>query len=172
MHISELDTPAVVIDLDQLETNLKRAQDYFDTHGVKFRPHIKTHKIPEIAKMQIGLGAVGITCAKLGEAEVMADAGIEDIFLAYPIWGASKLERLVALAKRCKLIVAFDTLAVAQGISDAANAAGLEINALIEIDTGQGRCGVTPGPELTELCHQVTDLPGLTFKGLMSYQGY
>ena len=172
MHISELDTPAVVIDLDQLETNLKRAKDYFDTHGIKFRPHIKTHKIPEIAKMQVGLGAVGITCAKLGEAEVMADAGLEDIFLAYPIWGASKLERLVALAKRCKLTIAFDTAEVAQGISDAAAKAGLEINSLVEIDTGQGRCGVTPGPELTELCRKVTELPGLAFKGLMTYQGY
>lgn len=172
MHISELDTPAVLIDLDILENNIRRAQDYFTTHGIDFRPHIKTHKIPQIAQMQIGAGAVGITCAKLGEAEVMADAGIEDIFLAYPVLGTQKLARLVRLAERCHLTVAFDSPEAAEGISAAARDAGLEIPALVEIDTGTERCGVAPGPGLEELCRKVMDAPGLRFLGLMTYQGF
>jgi D-serine deaminase-like pyridoxal phosphate-dependent protein len=172
MHISELDTPAVLIDLDILDRNLRRAQDYCSTHGVAFRPHMKTHKLPEIGRMQVELGAVGLTCAKLGEAEVMAEAGIPDLLIAYPIWGASKLERLIRLAERCRISVAFDSPEVAEGISRAASAAGREINALVEIDTGTGRCGVAPGPELVGLCRRVAELPGLRFQGLMTYQGY
>jgi D-serine deaminase-like pyridoxal phosphate-dependent protein len=172
MKITELDTPAVLIDLDVLERNLQRAQSYCDEHKILFRPHIKTHKIPEIGRMQVELGAVGLTCAKIGEAEVMADAGITDLFIAYPIWGEQKLERLVALGERCKLTVAFDTLAVAEGISRAMHAAGQEVAALVEIDTGTGRCGVAPGPGLTEVCQRVADLPGLSFQGLMTYQGF
>lgn len=172
MNISELDTPAVLIDLDVLERNLQRAQSYFDEHKILFRPHIKTHKIPEIGRMQVKLGAVGLTCAKIGEAEVMADAGISDLFIAYPIWGEQKLKRLVDLSRRCKLTVAFDTLAVAEGISRAMHEAGQEVAALVEIDTGTGRCGVAPGPGLTEVCRRVMDLPGLSFQGLMTYQGF
>ncbi|MCC2668835.1 MAG: alanine racemase [Armatimonadetes bacterium] len=172
MHISELDTPAVLIDLDILERNIRRAQDYFTTHGIRFRPHMKTHKIPQIGRMQVDAGAVGLTCAKLGEVEVMAEAGIEDIFLAFPIWGAEKLARLTALAERCRLTVAFDSPEVADGIGAAAQAAGQEIAALVEIDTGTGRCGVAPGPDLVSLCQRVQDTPGLRFQGLMTYQGY
>ncbi|MFN3653293.1 MAG: alanine racemase [Armatimonadota bacterium] len=172
MHISELDTPAVLIDLDVLERNLRRAQDYCDTHGQQLRPHMKTHKIPQLGRMQVELGAVGLTCAKLGEAEVMADAGIEDLFIAYPLWGEQKLRRLVELAGRCRLSVAFDSAEVAEGISPAVAAAGLEIGALVEVDTGTFRCGVAPGPGLTSLCRKVIDLPGLRFRGLMTYQGY
>lgn len=172
MHISELDTPAVLIDLDLLERNLRRAQDYLTSHGIKFRPHIKTHKIPQIARMQVEFGASGLTCAKIGEAEVMADAGIEDLFIAYPIWGEQKLERLMALAQRCRLTVAFDTPEVAEGIARAAQKSGQEIRALVEIDTGTGRCGVAPGEQMLSLCRKVEDLAGLKFAGLMTYQGY
>lgn len=171
MHISELDTPAVLIDLDILENNIRRAQDYFDTHGIKFRPHMKTHKTPQIGRMQVEAGAVGLTCAKLGEAEVMADAGIEDLFIAYPILGEQKLARLIKLAERCKVTVAFDSPEAADGISAAAKAAGTQIDALVEIDTGTERCGVS-GPAIGELCQRVQDLPGLRFKGLMTYQGF
>lgn len=172
MHISELDTPAVLIDLDILERNLRRAQDYLTSHEIRFRPHIKTHKLPQIARMQVEYGASGLTCAKIGEAEVMADAGIEDLFIAYPIWGEQKLRRLLALAQRCRLTVAFDTPEVADGISRAAHQAGQEIRALVEIDTGTGRCGVAPGEQLLGLCRKVADLPGLKFAGIMTYQGY
>jgi D-serine deaminase-like pyridoxal phosphate-dependent protein len=122
--------------------------------------------------MQVEYGAVGLTCAKLGEAEVMADAGITDLFIAYPLWGARKLERLLRLAERARVCVAFDSPEVAEGIARAAREAGAEIAALVETDTGTGRCGVAPGPELVRLCRQVADTPGLRFLGLMTYQGF
>jgi len=172
MHISEIDTPAVLIDLDVMERNLRRAQEYLSGHGIRLRPHMKTHKLPEVGRMQVELGAVGLTCAKIGEAEVMADAGITDLFLAYPIWGAEKLERLVRLAERCRLTVAFDSPEVAQGISRAMQESGHEVGALVEIDTGMGRCGIAPGPEMLALCRTVADLPGLRFAGIMTYQGH
>ena len=102
--IDDLDTPAVLIDLDRVEANLRRAQDYADAHGLKLRPHIKTHKIPELARRQLELGAVGITCQKLGEAEVMADAGIRDILLTFNLLGRAKTHRLVALARRVQTL--------------------------------------------------------------------
>ena len=172
MHISELDTPAVVLDLDVLERNIRRAQDYFTTNGIRFRPHMKTHKIPEIGRMQVEAGAVGLTCAKIGEAEVMAAAGIEDLMIAYPIWGEQKLKRLTALAERCRTTVVFDSAAVAEGISRAAGEAKKDIDCLVEIDTGMGRCGIEPVPEIKTLCQQVMELPGLRFRGLMTYQGF
>lgn len=172
MHISELDTPSVLIDLDVLERNLRRAQEYCTSHGIHLRPHMKTHKIPQIGRMQVELGAVGLTCAKLGEAEVMADAGITDLMIAYPVWGEQKLKRLVELAQRTRLTVVFDSPEVAEGIAAAARDAGTEIGALVEIDTGTGRCGMAPGPEMVALCRKVTELPGLRFRGLMTYQGY
>src|SRR5688572_29546044 len=125
MHVSEVDTPALFIDRAVLLRNLRRAQDHCSRHGIALRPHIKTHKLPPVARLQLEAGAVGITCAKLGEAEVMADAGIPDILLAYPIWGEAKLRRLAELAPRVRLSVAFDSLEVAQGISRAARDAGV-----------------------------------------------
>jgi D-serine deaminase-like pyridoxal phosphate-dependent protein len=172
MHISEVDTPAVLIDLEILERNLRRAQEYCTSHGIGLRPHIKTHKLPQIGRMQVDLGAAGLTCAKIGEAEVMADAGIQDLFIAYPIWGEQKLKRLTQLAERARLTVAFDSPEVAEGLSRAASGAGQEIDVLVEADTGMGRCGIAPGPELTALCRKVADLPGLRFRGLMTYQGF
>ena len=111
--IDDLDTPAVLIDLDRMEANLRRAQDYADAHGLKLRPHIKTHKIPELARRQLELGAAGITCQKLGEAEAMADAGIGDILLTFNLLGRSKMQRLVALARRVQLSVTLDNAVVA-----------------------------------------------------------
>jgi D-serine deaminase-like pyridoxal phosphate-dependent protein len=172
MNISEVDTPSIVIDLDVMERNIRTAQEYCDRHGIAMRPHMKTHKTPEIGRMQVAAGAVGLTCAKLGEAEVMADGGIEDLMIAYPIWGQAKLRRLTELAQRCKVTVVFDSHEVAEGISRAAADAGTQIAALVEVDTGMHRCGVAPGPGLTALCRKVSDLPGLRFKGLMTYQGF
>jgi D-serine deaminase-like pyridoxal phosphate-dependent protein len=176
MHISELDTPAVLIDLDRMERNIRRAQEHCARHGKSMRPHIKTHKIPRIARMQVDAGAMGITCAKLGEVEVMVAAGLKEILLAYPIVGDQKLRRLVRLAQEANLTVAFDSPEVARGISEAigryGEGSGRSIGALVEIDTGTGRCGVAPGPGLVNLCRQVRDLPGLEFRGLMTYQGW
>ncbi len=114
MTIGEIDTPAVLIDVDIMERNLRRLATYCEEHGLNLRPHTKTHKIPEIARRQMELGAVGITVAKVGEAEVMADAGLDDILIVYPILGELKLRRLVALASRVRLIVAADSFEVAQ----------------------------------------------------------
>src|SRR5437764_9179125 len=161
MHISELDTPAMLIDRQIMLRNIRRAQGYFAEHGIAFRPHIKTHKMPPIARLQIEAGAVGLTCAKLGEAEVMASAGIADLLIAYPIWGASKLRRLLDLAERARIAVALDSEEVATGISRAAAEAGAgcprqpAIGVVVEADTGMGRCGVAPGEPLRALCERV-----------------
>src|SRR6266508_6263339 len=109
MHIDELETPVPVVDLDRLENNITRLQTYLDEHKITSRPHIKTHKIPAIAKMQMDAGAAGITCQKVSEAEVMADAGFDDIFIPYNIVGESKLRRLMALAERIQVSVTADS---------------------------------------------------------------
>jgi D-serine deaminase-like pyridoxal phosphate-dependent protein len=141
--IDDLDTPCITIDLDAVERNLARAQDYCRRNGLALRPHIKTHKIPELARRQVELGAVGITCQKIGEAEVMADAGIEDILITYNIVGRQKLERLTALARRTQLTIVVDSREAAEGVSAALAAAGLSAGAMVECDTGAGRCGVS-----------------------------
>jgi len=167
--IDDLDTPAVIVDLDAVERNLTRAQDYCSRHGLALRPHVKTHKIPEFARRQIELGAVGITCQKLGEAEVMADAGIADILITYNIVGAVKLSRLVALARRASLTLVFDSREAAEGVSSAIAGAGLEIGAMVECDTGAGRCGAQSPAEAAALAAVIARLPGLRFRGLMTY---
>jgi D-serine deaminase-like pyridoxal phosphate-dependent protein len=167
--VDDLDTPAVLVDLDRVEANLRRAQDYADAHGLKLRPHIKTHKLPELARRQVELGAVGITCQKLGEAEVMADAGLDDILLTFNLLGRPKLARLIALARRARLAVTLDNDLVAQGLSLAMTEAGLELPVLIECDTGGQRCGVQDAEEALALARHVDSLPGLSFEGLMTY---
>jgi len=167
--IDDLDTPAVIIDLDAVERNLARAQDYCARHSLALRPHVKTHKIPEFARRQVELGAIGITCQKLGEAEVMAEAGIDDILMTYNIVGRRKLERLAALARRARLTLVFDSLEVAQGVSAALLAAGLCVDALVECDTGAGRCGVQSPAEAAALVAAIGRVPGLCIRGLMTY---
>jgi D-serine deaminase-like pyridoxal phosphate-dependent protein len=169
MHIDEIDTPALVVDLDAMEANLRDAQRYLDQHGLAARPHIKTHKIPALARMQVAAGAVGITCQKIGEAEVMADASLTDIFLPYNILGVAKLERLVALARRVSLSVTVDSEVVARGLSAAFQSAALELPVLVECDTGAARCGVSTPEAAAELAQAIARLPGLRFAGLMTY---
>ncbi|GAB4427151.1 MAG: D-TA family PLP-dependent enzyme [Chloroflexi bacterium OHK40] len=169
MQIADLDTPVAVVDLDRLEANIARFQTYLDRHGIANRPHIKTHKIPQIAHMQLAAGAVGITCQKLGEAEVMANAGIADIFIPYNIVGGAKLERLVALARRASISVTADSEYVVRGLSGAMAAAGLELPVLVECDTGLGRCGAQTPSEAAELALLIARAPGLRFGGLMTY---
>jgi D-serine deaminase-like pyridoxal phosphate-dependent protein len=165
----DLDTPAVLIDLERAETNLRRAQDYANGRGLKLRPHIKTHKIPEFARQQMALGAVGITCQKLGEAEVMADGGIDDILLTFNLLGRAKLRRLVALARRIRLSVTLDNAVVASELDAAMREADLVLPILIECDTGGERCGVQTPEEAVELARLVSGLNGLRFDGLMTY---
>ena len=123
MRLSELETPVLTGDLDAIERNVFRMQAYCDEHGVALRPHIKTHKLPELARLQLEAGAVGITCQKLGEAEVMADAGFDDILLSFPLVGAAKAERLAALAERVKMTVVGDSAEVALGLAPGARPA-------------------------------------------------
>src|SRR5262245_54188189 len=132
MHIDQLETPVAIVDLDKLESNITRFQAYLSQHGIANRPHIKTHKIPEIAHMQLTAGAVGITCQKLGEAEVMADAGVKDIFLPYNILGDAKLERLASLARRVAMSVTADSETTVRGLANAMRRAGLTLPVLVE----------------------------------------
>ena len=169
MHIDDLETPVLVVDIVGLENNITRLQSYLDEHGIANRPHIKTHKIPAIAQMQRDAGAVGITCQKIGEAEVMADAGIEDIFLPYNILGRAKIARLMEVARRTKLSVTTDSMKVAKGLSKSAQEANLTLSVLIECDLGYGRCGVQTPAEAGDLARFVHALPNLQFHGLMTY---
>ena len=169
MLVEDLDTPAVVVDLDVMEANLRRCQSYLDGHGLALRPHIKTHKIPEFAHLQLNLGAKGITCQKLGEAEVMVEAGIADILVTYNIVGRTKLDRLVALARRADIKVVADSAEAVDGLSATMFHAGLILPVLVECDTGAGRCGVTTPEAARALAETIDRSPGLAFRGLMTY---
>lgn len=168
MKVTEVDTPAVLIDLDRVEANLKRAQDYADAHNLALRPHIKTHKLPQLAKRQLALGAIGITCQTIGEAEAMADAGITDIFLPYNILGSAKLNRLAALNARVTIAVTADS-AETIGSYAAAFTAAAPLVVLVECDTGANRCGVQTPDQAVTLARLINDSPGLIFGGLMTY---
>lgn len=168
-RIFEVDTPAVLIDIDRVEANLKRAQDYADAHGIRLRPHIKTHKLPRFAKRAMALGAVGITVQKLGEAEVMADAGISEIFLPYNILGAAKLARLKALHERVHITVTADSVETVAGLSTTFADAAQPLTVLVECDTGMGRCGVQSPEAALELARTIAASSGLVFGGLMTY---
>ncbi len=169
MKIDELDTPALLIDLDRLEANLLRWQRHCDQLGIRNRPHVKTHKIPELARLQIAHGAAGVTCQKLGEAEAMADGGVDDILLAYNIIGEQKLERLAALHRRINLQTVADSAEVALGLQRAALAAGKPLKVMVECDTGMNRVGV-PTPEgAAELARLIRSLDGLEFSGFCTY---
>ena len=163
-----LDTPCVLIDCARVEANLRRAQAYADAHGLILRPHIKTHKLTRFARRQVELGAVGITCQKLGEAEVMADAGITDIFLPYNILGTSKLARLRALSERVRMSVTADSETTVRGLA-ATFHPSRPLAVLVECDTGMGRCGVQSPSEALALARIIAAAPGLTFQGLMTY---
>ena len=169
MLVQDLDTPSAIVDLDVVENNLRRCQSYLDSHGLRLRPHIKTHKIPEFAHLQIRLGAKGVNCQKLGEAEVMADAGISDILLTYNLIGQAKLDRLTALSRRADVKVVADSLEVVEGLSAAMSRGGLTLRALVECDTGAMRCGVTTPAAAASLAQAIDRAPGLAFGGLLTY---
>jgi D-serine deaminase-like pyridoxal phosphate-dependent protein len=172
MHIEELETPAIVVDLDVLERNISSLADYCRKSNLNLRPHTKTHKIPEIARMQVTAGAAGITVAKVGEAEVMAAAGMEDILVHYPVFGKAKLERLAHLARDRKIIVAIDSAITAEAISNAAASVGSTIHLLAEFDSGLHRCGVASPEDVETLAHAITRLPHITFAGISTFPGH
>lgn len=172
MKIHDLDTPALIVDLDRLAINLQRVAGYAAERGFRLRPHTKTHKTPEIGRMQLDAGAAGLTVAKVGEAEAMLDSGTPDLLLAYPVWGAKKLERLVAVARKTRVTVSLDSIEVAQALSDAARQAGLSFGVLVEENVGMDRTGLAPGDALVELGRAVDALPGLDLLGLHFYPGH
>lgn len=165
----EFGTPALVIDMDRVERNIARVQAICDAAGVANRPHIKTHKSPLLAQLQIKAGAKGITCQKLGEAEVMAAAGIDDILISYNLIGDEKMARLGTLLANTSITVAADNPVVISGLPVAAAAAGRALPVVIECDTGRKRAGVETPAEVIALARQIDDAPGLTFAGLLMY---
>ena len=169
MHIEELDTPAYVADLDVMERNIASMAQHCRNLGIALRCHTKSHKIPEIAHLQVRAGAIGICCQKLGEAEVMAAAGIENILVPYNIVGARKVERLTRVARRTEIIVAVDDVITAKSISDRALQDGCRVNVIIELDTGTKRCGVQSPEAAADLAERIMDLHGLVFKGVMIF---
>lgn len=169
MRVDDLDTPVPVIDLDRVEHNLAKMQAYCDRHGLALRPHIKTHKLPRLALRQIELGAVGITCQKISEALVMAEAGCPDILLTYPIVGAGKIAPLAELAGKTRLTVSLDNAVALDTVAAAAQKAGVEIGILIEFDSGDGRCGVQTPDEALQLARRAQGNGLTSFRGLMTY---
>lgn len=171
MRIEDLDTPAVIVDLDVMEDNIQSLGGYCRQHRLKLRPHTKTHKMPQIATKQVEAGAGGITVAKVGEAEVMAKAGLDDILIAYPVLGEAKLERLTRLALDRKITVGLDSEEALNGVSQSAARAGCQIHVLVEYDAGLGRCGVQSVESLVSLAQRVDQLPNVALAGFMFYPG-
>lgn len=168
-RIEELDTPVVTIDLDRVERNIAKLQDYCDRHGLACRPHIKTHKLPVLAHKQIGAGAVGITTQKIGEAEVMAAAGVEDILITYNLIGRAKAERLARLARLATVSVAVDNEVALETAAHAASLAQATIGVLIEFESGKLRQGVLEPQAALELARKAAAAEWLEFLGLMTY---
>ncbi len=171
MKIEELDTPVLMVDAASFERNIARMSALAAEAGIAYRPHAKAHKSPHVAKLQIEAGAVGVCCAKLGEAEVMAEAGIEDILITTGVIGRSKVMRLVNAAQKSRIAVVVDDADNIADLAAGAQTAGLRLDVLVEVDVGQGRCGVPPGPRAAELAVLIDGNPWLTFKGLQGYQG-
>lgn len=167
--VEDVDTPAVLIDLDVVDANIARLQRYLEANRVAARPHIKTHKSVEIAHRQLQAGAVGVTCQKLSEAEVMVDAGVNDVLITYNLLGDAKLTRLAMLAQRAKLTVTLDNETAAVAMSEALERFGASVDVLVECDSGGKRCGVQSPAAAAVLGSRVHGLPSLRFAGLMTY---
>jgi D-serine deaminase-like pyridoxal phosphate-dependent protein len=169
MHMYDLDTPALVLNLDVLEQNIRNMAEHCARLGIPLRAHTKTHKTPQIAHMQLAAGSKGIVCQKLGDAEVMVKAGIRDILIPYNIVGRSKVQRLMALTRMATMTAAVDSEDTAVGISQVAREEGGVVRVLVELDTGAKRCGVQSPQAALELARRVADLPGLSLQGVMTY---
>jgi D-serine deaminase-like pyridoxal phosphate-dependent protein len=165
-----VETPAIIIDETVAWANIRAFQDFCDRHNLKFRPHIKTHKLPYFAKQQVAAGAVGLNCQKIGEAEVMADAGFEDILITYNILGEAKLTRLRTLADRIeRLTVAADSSQTVEGLAKKFADSSTPLNVMVECETGACRCGVQTPQESLLLAQKITAAQGLEFAGLFTY---
>ena len=171
-RIDQIDTPALLFDLDQVERNVASMADVAREAGVALRPHVKTHKSPEFARMQVEAGARGLTVAKLGEAEVMADSGFDDLLIAYPIVGETKLGRMADLLARARIRVSLDTLEVAEGLGRLGDSLGRDVPVLVEIDSGLHRMGRPPGEPSASLARDVARVPGIELVGLLTHAGH
>lgn len=165
-------TPALLVDLDKMEQNIKKMAQFFQDKKANLRPHIKTHKTPAIAHKQIKAGAIGVTCQKLAEAEVMADVGIKDILISNEIVEPQKIKRLVNLSKHTDLKVAVDNSRNILNFASAAKDKGVTLGVLVEVNIGMNRCGVSPGEPALELAQKIHQQPYLEFLGLMGYEGH
>lgn len=172
MLFPELDTPAVLVNLDVAEANMKKLADAASARKVALRPHIKTHKSVYFAHRQLAHGAVGVTVAKIGEAEVMVDGGITDILLAYPPIGPIKLRRLAQLMERANIKVSIDSVEAGQGLSEMARALGRTVEVYVDINTGLNRMGLPPGEPSARLAVEIDRLPGVRVVGMMSHCGH
>ena len=172
MTVDELDTPALTIDLDVLENNIRTVAERCRDNEISLRVHTKTHKIPEIARMQLDAGAIGIVCQKVGEAEAMVAAGIDDILIPYNVVGKRKISRLANLCKKTRMTVAADSAVTLWGLSDGLGVQDTSARVLIECETGGDRCGVQSPEEAVSLASLAADLPALEFEGLMTYPSH
>ncbi len=167
--IFTLETPTVLIDLDIVEANIQRTQTLFDTLGIGFRPHIKTHKIPLLAEWQLKHGAIGIAAQKVSEAEVFAAAGCTDILLCFNLLSPAKIARLRALMDQAHLTTVADNLTVVRALSAGMAGSATPLDVLVECDTGMHRCGVQSPQAACDLAQAIATAPGLRFAGLMTY---
>ncbi|MBD3184723.1 alanine racemase [Candidatus Poribacteria bacterium] len=173
MNKLDLDTSAAVIDLDIMEQNINSMGEFAKSYGVTLRPHVKTHKIPEIAQKQIQAGAKGITCAKLSEAQVMIEkADIHDIFVANVIFGQEKLDKLLELSQKSDISVGVDSFEVAEPISQKAVQHGTRIPVILKIDVGLNRLGVLPGEFALDIVRKLSNMKGLIFRGIYTHEGH
>ena len=167
---STLDTPALLVDLDVMESNIAHIAQACRAHGVQWRPHFKGHKTLEIAQMQISAGAIGVTCAKLGEAEILAGNGIHDILIANQIVGAPKIRRLMRLPEAADVIVAVDSVDNVRELADAAQAANRKLRVVIEVNVGFNRAGVAPGAPVVAMADEIARHPHLRLAGVMGWE--
>jgi len=171
MTLAEVDTPALILDLDAFERNLDRMDASLAGRKIRIRPHAKSHKCPEIALRQIQRGAVGVCCQKVSEAEAMVDGGVTDVLVANEVVGATKLKRLAALAKRARVAVCADDDGNITALDQAARAADIRLDVLVEINVGANRCGVEPGEPALRLAQAIVRSRNLRFAGLQAYHG-
>ncbi len=172
LPLDQIDTPALIVDLDALDRNIAMMATLTRERGIDWRPHAKAHKSPAIAHRELAVGAIGITCAKLGEAEVFAAAGVRDMLIANQIVGPIKARRLAALASYCDVIVAVDNIANARELDRAAAKFGSRPRVLIEVDSGMQRAGIAPGPDAVALATQLSQMTSLRFAGVMAWEGH
>ena len=172
MRLTDLDTPALLLDLDAFNRNLRAMMDFLGDGPCGLRPHFKAHRTPEISRRQLAAGAHGFTCAKLAEAERLADEGLDHLLIANQVVGEQKWRRLARLAERVEVICAVDHPVQLAGIARAAAAVGSRPGVLIEVDVGMSRCGVPPGLPALELARRISETPQVAFRGVMGYEGH